>query len=337
MTAHVTARPVSASSVPVPSSGTPSAAPATTSPRAPVPQPADVRHQATGDVHALQATRAAGPNTDRAYRGAINEAVRVYLADGPSGLRVHLGDNAGALSALANVPAGRLEDDLETALEQQASVLRYPITGMDASTMQGIVESVAGARIRQGIVQEAETVVGARLRDLQTQSDTLPQRLETLRHARPGTAEAIEAQVLGIRGDAGDLQRARASISRSAEGLQTFVNRMRGQSWQPGEFPDAAARAARRLNLQGAADSSGVTAGARTEAPGAHVHGVLQLAESAHVVVEAGHLAHAGAAAVGGAVTLTVGVVGLLVGATIHHYTEEAHQAHLRFGHSLGL
>jgi hypothetical protein len=38
-----------------------------------------------------------------------------------------------------------------------------------------------------------------------------------------------------------------------------------------------------------------------------------------------------------GAAGLTVGVVGLLVGGTIHHYTEQAHQAHIAFGRSLGL
>jgi hypothetical protein len=180
-------------------------------------------------------------------------------------------------------------------------------------------------------------------------SESLPQRLETLRNARPNTPESLEAHFLGIRGDSGDLARARAAIARSAEGLQTFVNRMRGQSWQPGEFPDAAGRAARRLNLEGAADSSGVTAGARTAAPGHHVHSVLQLAEGAHILSEvphavhllrgAGGLAASGEVLAGGALAVGIGtsVVGLAVGLTIHHYTEQAHEAHLAFGHSLGL
>lgn len=302
--------------------------------------PSQVQQRAADDVHSLQAARPAGQSPDVAYRTAIDDAVRVYLEDGPAALREHLGAQPAALSSLANVGAERLEGDLERALEHQASALRYPITGLDAATMQGMVEDVAGARIRQGIVQEAETVVAARLAGLQQLGDSLPGRLESLRNARPGTAEHVEAQLLGIRGDAADLERARAAIAHSADGLRTFVNRMRGQSWQPGEFPDAASRAARRLNLQGAADSSGVTAGARTEAPGAHVHSALQLAEAAHVVGEVGHLAHGAASVAAGtaaAAGLAVSVVGLLVGAVIHHYTEQAHQAHLTFGHSLGL
>ncbi|MCA9574267.1 MAG: hypothetical protein H6726_02750 [Sandaracinaceae bacterium] len=302
--------------------------------------PSTVQQDAAADVHSLQAARPAAQTTDAAYRAAIDAAVRIYLEDGPAALREHLGAQPAALSSLANVGAVRLEGDLERALEHQATGLRHLSTGLDAATMQGMVEEVAGARVRQGIVQEAETVVAARLAGLQQLSDGLPGRLESLRNARPGTPEHVEAQLLGIRGDAADLERARAAIAHSADGLRTFVNRMRGQSWQPGEFPDAASRAARRLNLQGAADSSGVTAGARTEAPGAHVHSALQLAEAAHVVGELGHLAHGVAnVAVGTAAAagLAVSVVGLLVGSVIHHYTEEAHQAHITFGRSLGL
>jgi hypothetical protein len=346
-------RQASHTTAPASSTSAPAAGPRTaTTASSTTPPPAmDVRRQAATDVHTLQATRASAPAaaTDVAYRSAINEAVRVYLEDGPTGLRQHLGDNGGTLSALGNVSASRLERDLEASLDRQASGVRSLITGTDASTMQGVVESVAGARIRQGIVQEAETIVAAQMRRLHGMSESLPQRLETLRNARPGTPEALEARFLGIRGDSGDLARARAAIARSAEGLQTFANRMRGQSWQPGEFPDAAGRAARRLNLEGAADSSGVTAGARTAAPGEHVHNVLQLAEGANVLRELHHVGHlargAGGLAASGevlagsalAVGVSVSLVGLAVGLTIHHYTEEAHQAHLDFGHSLGL
>ena len=183
----------------------PHASTARTSTPAEPPPAAAVRHQATDDVHSLQATRPAAPSTDAAYRGAINEAVRVYLGGGPSALSEHLGTHGAALSSLANVAAGRLEGDLESALETQASLLRYPITGLDAATMQGMVEEVAGARIRQGIVQEAETTVAARVRAFQELSEALPSRLPSLRSARPGTLEHVEAQLLGIRGDAGDL------------------------------------------------------------------------------------------------------------------------------------
>lgn len=337
---------------PAASISAPAAAPrtATTASSTVPPPPLQMRHQAADDVHVMQLARTPQtPASEASYRSAVNDAVRVYLQDGPSGLRVHLGDNAGALSALANVSAGRLERDLEASLDRQASGLRSLVTGGDASTIQGMVESVAGARIRQGIVQEAETIVAARMRGLHEMSETLPQRLEMLRNAQPGTPEAIEARYLGIRGDSGDLTRARAAIARGAEGLQTFVNRMRGQSWQPGEFPDAAARAARRLNLEAAADSSGMTAGVRTAAPGEHVHTVLQLGEVANVVRELHHVGHlargAGGLAASGealagtalAVGIGVSVVGLAVGLTIHHYTEQAHAAHLAFGHSLGL
>lgn len=315
------------------------------------PPPQNVRDQATRDVHSMQRAQVGGVRLapDQAYRSAVNDAVRVYLEHGPAGLREHLGEHGRELSAIANVSASRLESDLAQALERQGSVLRAPISGLDAGAIQDVVESVAGARIRQGIVQEAETVVAARMQDLHQLSESLPQRLESLRNAQPGTPEAVAAEFLGIRGDSGDLSRARAAIARAAEGLETFANRMRGQSWQPGEFPDAAARAARRLNLEGAASSAGMTALARTAAQGQHVHRVLQLAEVANLVQEGHHVAHlvrgagglaaSGEVLAGGALAVGMGVslAGLAVGLTIHHYTERAHQAHLDFGHSLGL
>lgn len=327
----------------------PAAAPRTTATVAPPPQ-LDLRRQAADDVMVMQLARTPQtPATEANYRAAVNEAVRVYLEDGPAALRLHLGENAGALSALANVGAGRLERDLEASLDRQGSAARSLVTGLDAETMTGMVESVAGARIRQGIVLETETIVAARLHGLREMSATLPQRLESLRNAQPGTLEAMEARYLGIRGDSGDLSRARAAIAQAEQGLRTFVNRMRGQSWQPGEFPDAAARAARRLNLEAAANSSGMTAGARTSAPGEHVHTVLQFAEGAHVAVEvhhvavlargAGGLAASGELLAGGALAAgaAVGVFGLIIGMTIGHFTEEAHDAHVAFGRGLGL
>jgi len=324
---------------------------ATTASSTTPPPAVDVRRQATTALQALQAARASAPAaaTEVAYRSAIHEAVRVYLEDGPTALRQLLGDNAASLSALANVSASRLERDLRGALDREVSIVRSVMVGADAAAMQNVVESVASARIRQGIVQEAETIVAARLRGLHALSESLPERLATLRNARPGTLEAIEARYLGIRGDAGDLARARAAIAHSAEGLQTFVNRMRGQSWQPGEFPDAAGRAARRLNLEGAADSAGMTAGAGTAAPGEHVHTVLQLGEGANILRELRHVGHlargagglaaSGEVLAGGALAAGIGVsvVGLVVGLTIHRYTERAHEAHLAFGRGLGL
>ena len=92
-----------------------------------------------------------------------------------------------------------------------------------------------------------------------------------------------------------------------------------------------------------------MTALARTAAQGQHVHRVLQLAEVANLVQEghhvallargAGGLAASGEVLAGGALAVGMGVslAGLAVGLTIHHYTERAHQAHLDFGHSLGL
>lgn len=344
MTAPVSARPVATPNPSASSSraGAAASAPRPSTPAAPpgppAPEASEVRQQAASDVHALQTARATAPSADVTYRRTIQDAVRIYLDDGPAALRVHLGDNPGVLSTLANVAVPSLERDLESALEQQASALRYPITGLDAATIQGIVESVAGARIRQGIVQEAETRVAACLADLEEQRRSLPARLEALRNATPGSPEALQAELLGIRGDASDLERAEARIAHSAQGLRTFVERMRGQSWQPGEFPRAAGRAARRLNLEGAANSSGITAGARTEQPGADVHRVLQIAETLHLVHSAAHLLRAsGAALAGGAAGLAVGVIGLVVGLAVHHFTEQAHEPHVRFGRGLGL
>lgn len=315
------------------------------------PPPHNVQDQATRDVQSLQRAAVGGVRLvpDQAYRSAVNDAVNVYLEHGPAGLRQYLGEHGRELSAIANVSASRLESDFAQALERQATGAREGIIGLDASAMQGVVESVASARIRQGIVQEAETVVAARMQDWHALSEALPAHLETLRNAQPGSQQALLAEFLGVRGDSGDLGRARAAIARAAEGLQTFLNRMRGQSWQPGEFPDAAARAARRLNLEGAATSAGMTAMARTAAQGRYVHNVLQLAEGVNLIREghhvallvrgAGGLAASGEVLAGGALAVGMGVslAGLAVGLTIHHYTEQAHQAHLDFGHSLGL
>ncbi|MBK8589601.1 MAG: hypothetical protein IPN77_10750 [Sandaracinaceae bacterium] len=217
-------------------------------------------------MHTLQTARTAPAARANpvAYQRAVDEAARTYLEGGGAPLRVLLGQDSAMLSTLANVDAPRLERDLTASFERQSSGVRSLVTGVDAGSVAGIVESVASDRIRLGIVQEAQVIVTARVQDLRAMRGALPELLPALRNARPGTPEAIQAQALGIRGDEGDLGRAREAIQEGIEGLQTFMGRTRGQAWwQASDFPAAAERSGRRANLGGSSDSPSASAGAR--------------------------------------------------------------------------
>jgi hypothetical protein len=304
-----------------------------------------VSEQAAGDVSAMQASQAPARTEPNPAYAAVREAVAAYREDGPGGLRERLATHPSELSALATLGAADLEDALERELSATAEGLRTLITGLDADTMRGVLQSVASAKIRQAQLREAGVVVNARLRNLEALREGLPERLPALRGAAPGTALAVEAELLGVRGDEGDLARAEASIDRSASGLRAFLNRMRGQSWEPGEFPASAGRAARRLGLDGPRDSAGSLAQHDAETAESDVSTALHGVDAVHMALEARHLSHlaghatatSAAEFAAGAVGLSVSVVGLAVGAVVHHYAEEAHQAHLRFGRALGL
>ncbi|MBK6810891.1 MAG: hypothetical protein IPL19_07310 [Sandaracinaceae bacterium] len=320
----------------------PSGPPVTTRSSAPPPPAAEVRHQAADDVHTLQTARTtpAARANPVAYQRAVDEAARTYLEGGGAPLRVLLGQDGAMLSTLANVDAARLERDLTASFERQSSGVRSLVTGVDAGSVAGIVESVASDRIRLGIVQEAQVIVTARIQDLRAMRDALPELLPALRNARPGTLEAIQAQALGIRGDEGDLARARASIQESIEGFQTFMGRTRGQAWwQASDFPAAADRSARRANLGGSSDSATAAATAR-DTTNEQVHHAVELAEGAHILWEAGAVAvHAlqGAAVAAGTAGLAVSVIGLLAGRAAYHMAEAARAEHVEIGRSLGL
>lgn len=318
-------------------STTPSAAapaPARSATPAAAPHASDVRRQAADDVHTLQ--RTAAPSAPRAsqvaYQRSVDQAVSTYLEGGGGPLRFQLGRDPAMLSALANVDPERLERDLEASFERQATGFDRALTGLSAGGAVSIVESVASDRIRLGIVQEAQVVVNARRHDLLAMREALPELLPSLRSAAPGSAAAIQAQALGIRGDSGDLQRAQQSIDDSIEGLQTFMGHMRGQAWwQTTDFPDATARAARRLNLSGAEDAVNAAAVARTHQD--HVlHGLTVAADLLHIGAE---LSHAGSLA--GGVALSVSVVGLVAGLAAHKFAEELREEHVDLGQSLGL
>lgn len=321
----------------VPSTAT-TTAPATPPPARPpaTPPPAsDVRRQAADDVHTLQRTSAtSAPRAGQvAYQRAVDQAVSAYLEGGGGPLRFQLGQDSATLSALANVDPARLERDLEASFERQATGLHSFITGVDAGSVVSIVESVASDRIRLGIVQEVQTIVNARTHDLLAMRESLPQLVDTLRNARPGTPEAIQARALGIRGDAGDLQRAERAIDQGIEGLQTFLGHMRGQAWwQASDFPDAATRAARRSNLSGALDET-IVAGAAHSHRNEQVHHMIEAAEVIHIGLEVGHAIGSAAAAAG----LSVSVVGLVAGRMAYEYADEVRGEHVTLGRSLGL
>lgn len=334
--------PIPKNTVPSTATTTAPAAPPPARPPATPPPASDVRRQAADDVHTLQRTSApTGPSASQvAYQRSVDQAVRTYLEGGGAPLRVLLGQDGPMLSALANADDQRLERDLEASFERQATGLHTLVTGLEVGGVASIVDSVASDRIRLGILQEAQTLVNARRHDLLAMREALPELLPTLRNAQPGTAESMQARLLGIRGDAGDLQRAQQAIDEGLQGLETFMGRMRGQTWwEAGDFPEAAARSARRSNL-GPATESVVAAGAARTELNEDVHHLVELAEGLHIfgeLVEVAVLLAEGAAVASAATGAGVAIAALLAARSAYRTGVEAREDHLTLGRGLGL
>ena len=291
------------------------------------------REQSADDVVALRSARGGGPAAHASPMArAVERAVGVYLNDGPSALRELVARDPGLMRQLANLDPAEMEGAFGRELERQGSPLRDLISGLDAASMRDLVDEAVEAVIRQEVMREADTLVSGRLRTVaqlhaEIESDDSP-RLRELRDAAPGSEDAALAALLGVRGEPGDAARARDHLQRSASGLREFQLRMQGQSWDPAEFPSSAGRAARRLGLEPAWGR--VSEGPTSMEIADRTHHVLALAESAHALEQ---LAHAGVASLG----FTTAALGVAVGMVVHHYSAEAHEAHLAFGRGLGL
>lgn len=302
------------------------------------PSEAPARVDADAVVEDLARTqrRATPRSSQRApsFAQASHGARQAFEADGSAGLHAHLSRNRRALGALAR----RSPAALNRAVGAGAG---------------GVVASHLEGQLRSGIIQQAQRAIGREIRQLDALSASLPNRLEELRSAAPGSAAGRMATSLGIRGDQGDLARARASIEASKDGMGDLLEMLHGRTWTPGDFPASAeAVAARRgLGLPTEGTVLGEVVARRSADEAALAHHIATGAEVLHLGVELGHAAHTAhtlqmvgaagteitAVGIGAGVAFGVTVAALGAGLYIHHLGEEQHAEMLAAGRRLGL
>jgi hypothetical protein len=270
----------------------------------------------TRDCVEVSAPRAPRPCSERAAVSIVSDA----LAEGGSSL---LRD---VLRARPDVLA-RVGCMTRESLERQVDALDR---GGSASEASAVARDVIDACARNLVHREAADRVGQRQTALTTLARDLPALLPRLARAAPGTPEASLAQMLQVRGDAGDRARAEAVIADGLDGIDRFSRSMGGASWDVGQFPDARERALGRLGMRAARPWDLAYDATSHERPlESAAHNVLTAIEVATAAVEsspvlaavfgtpAAHVTAATLAAEAGAAG--VALAGLGLGLYIHH------------------
>jgi hypothetical protein len=183
------------------------------------------------------------------------------------------------------------------------------------------LEGAVRSRMLQQGRSAAERVIGR----LESLSSSLPESLDRLRQAAPGTADAQVATLLGITGADDDLTRAQAKLEHLRESLEDFAGRMAGFTWEPGDFPETSARALTSLGLDHlrGASLAGEVAGEVTSDATEHAidwaNLVAELAfDSHHIGAAVRGIATAGATA-GTVATLASVALPIVAGVVIEH------------------
>ncbi len=248
---------------------------------------------------------------------------------------------------------GRLgPDELECALVARDpdvdSRSLLPPWRTDAERIGSEVSAYFDDLVHSLTVLEGQATVGLALSNLNDLEADLPGKLHALREAAPGSSDAALASMLGVRGDAGDLERAQQKITQVRAGLVEFSNRLPDHTWTQSDFPTASARALEKIGLGGAPRGS-IADLAAGESPGWLDEAVSFVLETVHIGLGGAEIAAlpktwelfgvAGVAARTTAQLGTAGVIGagLVVEAYIHHLNEESHAAFVATGRLLGM
>jgi hypothetical protein len=200
-------------------------------------------------VESVQQTQSADPNqvpSRPALDAMMRDLYAAFRQDGGPGVHTLLRSRPELLSTAARLS----EDGLRTAL-RDANGLDGFLDGLldRPGTVADLVRDHIEGAVRSRMLEQgrgaAQQVVGR----LDALAESLPESLDRLQHAEPGTADAQIATLLDIRGDDGDLERAQAKLAHLRDSVEDFASRMAGFTWEPGDFPQSADRALRTLGL----------------------------------------------------------------------------------------
>jgi hypothetical protein len=275
--------------------------------------------------------------------GLLRDLYAAYRENGGAGVHALLSSHPEALEAFA----GLSSESLEGAIAD-ANGFHGFFDGLlnRAGTLAGLVREHLEGALRSRILQQGRTA-GARLAgQLDAIAASLPESIERMRSAEPGTPDAQLATLLGVRGDDGDLSRAQSTIERLRDSIASFADRIAGFTWEPGDFPRAAERGLRSLGLGSCAEGSvGREVASETTSDTAEealdfVTFVSKLAFESHEIGDAVHGLAAGisAGSVAGAATVALPIVlGLAIEHMLSHQSEIDRAQFQATGHMLGL
>ncbi len=246
--------------MPDPISSTPSR-PVETSPlamEAPsvAPAPAPDAPQTYFDMAVASLERAQGADSAQdapTLSGLLRDLYAAYREDGGSGVHALLSAHPESLEALASLSSESLEGAV-----RDANGFHGFFDGIvnRAGTLAGLVREHLEGALRSRILQQGRTAAARLGGQLDAIAASLPESIERMRSAEPGTPDAQLATLLGVRGDDGDLARAQGTMERLRDGVASFADRIAGFTWEPGDFPRAAERGLRSLGLGSCGEGS---------------------------------------------------------------------------------
>ncbi len=320
-------------------------------PHLPEPEPPAIRlppvsiERAADEVAALTDAGLCGAPPGGPDETQLHAVLDAYRDHGGPGVYALLDSNAEVRASLGRLSPDQLECALaslegSTGWQRLFSLFRTPA----APSIVSNVEEFFEGRMHSLTVLDGQARVRAGLAALDALAGDLPSRLDALRTAAPGSRDATLATMLGVRGDAGDLDRARERIASARDQLVEFGSRLPGSTWALSDFPLAGARALETLGLADA--PAGSIADVAAGEPHSHLSSVVGWTLNAgHVAMIAGETAiETMAAGVTRAAVLAHAPIllgpfaaGLALEVYIHRLNVESHAEFVRTGRSLGM
>lgn len=220
----------------------------------PAPSSGSVLQDLYDRVAGLLDTTAPAPPSCSAPPGGPTQAQLAALLDAFREAR-----GGGVYALLESRPelraaVGRLSpEELECAL-----VARDPSAGSrslldiwpgDAQRVVRITSDYFDAHVHSLTVLEGQAAARTALSELAGLEADLPALVAELHAAEPGSPEAELATLLGLEGDAGDLERVQERLSQTRADIEEFARRLPGHTWTQNDFPAASARALETIGL----------------------------------------------------------------------------------------
>lgn len=247
----------------------------------------------------------------------MNEVASAYREHGSAGVRTYLEQNPRALSVLA----GQSRSRVETMLDRAGA----------GSVAAEEIQSAVSAKVHQLVSREVRRAVSGKVTELQQLRREVTENIESFRNAPADSEKGQIAEALGIRGDAGDVERAQGGLDNLMQAYEGVATRITGQTWQVADFEDTARRLASENGLGTGIAGTFTGAALERDLSGEIIHAGVQSVEGTHMVVEA--LAHG----LGAALPLAIGGLGLGVGIAIHGEVARRHEVFVGLANSLGI